>query len=142
MARLRAIVVARLGGSAGEPDLPPAALAELARRVAGLDATRSTAGGFRFQLELLLLRGLPPTAPSSVPLRPAPAPSEAGPEPAQDLCDQHLVLARDLDTGVGKPQSIGTTFLEPHLSHLGSGVSSAGSTFFLGIDYNSAWRHI
>jgi len=83
VARLRAIVVARLGGSAGEPDLPPAALAELARRVAGLDATRSTAGGFRFQLELLLLRGLPTTAPSPVPVRPAPAPPSDVPAPAR-----------------------------------------------------------
>ncbi|KRT62881.1 MAG: polymerase III subunit gamma and tau, DNA polymerase III subunit gamma/tau protein [Chloroflexi bacterium CSP1-4] len=83
VARLRAIVVARLGGSAGEPDLPPAALAELARRVAGLDATRSTAGGFRFQLELLLLRGLPTTAPSFTPLRPAPPPPSDVPAPAR-----------------------------------------------------------
>ncbi len=82
VARLRAVVVARLGGSAGESDLPPAALAELARRVAGLDATRSATGGFRFQLELLLLRGLPSTTPSSVPMRPAAAPPADVPAPA------------------------------------------------------------
>ena len=81
--RLRAIVVARLGGSSGEPDLPPADLAELARRVAGLDATRSTAGGFRFQLELLLLRGLPTTTPLPAPVRLAPAPPSDVPGPAR-----------------------------------------------------------
>ncbi|MFI5255529.1 MAG: hypothetical protein ACHQ15_08740, partial [Candidatus Limnocylindrales bacterium] len=76
--RLREVVVARLGGGSDGLAASPAVLAEVARRVAGLDANRSAAGGFRFQLELLLLRGLPvedatPTAasvPRPVPVRP------------------------------------------------------------------------
>jgi DNA polymerase III subunit gamma/tau len=55
--RLRAIVVERLGGGDAGPDLSPSALADVARRIAALDANRSTAGGFRFQLELLLFTG-------------------------------------------------------------------------------------
>ncbi|MGH2407795.1 MAG: DNA polymerase III subunit gamma/tau [Candidatus Limnocylindrales bacterium] len=97
---LRGLVVARLAGDAGGAAVSPAILAEMARRVAGLDVNRSGAGGFRFQLELLLLRGLPP-APAdargetlpvrvpvvapvapTVPARVAPAPAQApAPEP-------------------------------------------------------------
>jgi DNA polymerase-3 subunit gamma/tau len=55
--RLRAVVVERLGGGDAGPDLSPDALADVARRIAALDANRSTAGGFRFQLELLLFMG-------------------------------------------------------------------------------------
>jgi len=57
VARLRAMVVARLGGGETGLDLSPADLADIARRIAALDANRSTAGGFRFQLELLLFHG-------------------------------------------------------------------------------------
>jgi hypothetical protein len=55
LARLREIVVGRLGGAADGPEATPIELAEMARRVAALDANRSMAGGFRFQLELLLI---------------------------------------------------------------------------------------
>ena len=53
--RLRDIIVARLGGDPAFATVSPSALADLARRVAALDANRSAAGGFRFQLELLVL---------------------------------------------------------------------------------------
>jgi DNA polymerase-3 subunit gamma/tau len=80
--RLRGLVVATLGGRPGGSEVAPSVLAEVARRVAGLDANRSAAGGFRFQLELLLLRGLPSaeTAPapvSSAVTPPAPVPPRA-----------------------------------------------------------------
>ena len=65
VARLRAVVVARLSGSDGGPELSPAALADIARRIAALDANRSTAGGFRFQLELLLFQGATSTRSSA-----------------------------------------------------------------------------
>ncbi|HVQ21683.1 MAG TPA: DNA polymerase III subunit gamma/tau [Candidatus Saccharimonadia bacterium] len=57
VARLREVVVGRLGGSADGPVASPIELAEMARRIAALDANRSMAGGFRFQLELLLFQG-------------------------------------------------------------------------------------
>jgi DNA polymerase-3 subunit gamma/tau len=64
VARLRIAVVARLQGSpsglTAADRLPPAALAGIARRVAALDANRIGAGGYRFQLELLLLQGAAP----------------------------------------------------------------------------------
>jgi DNA polymerase-3 subunit gamma/tau len=60
VARLREIVVGRLGGAADGPEATPIELAEMARRVAALDANRSMAGGFRFQLELLLFQGAAP----------------------------------------------------------------------------------
>jgi DNA polymerase-3 subunit gamma/tau len=84
--RLRQLVVARLSGAVDGPNLAPAALAEIARRVAGLDANRSAAGGFRFQLELLLLRALPAADVVSVPAPlPAPAPTRASvPVPAPE----------------------------------------------------------
>jgi len=63
VSRLRSAVVVRLEGSpTGIPAadaITPAALAGIARRVAALDANRIGAGGFRFQLELLLLQGSP-----------------------------------------------------------------------------------
>jgi DNA polymerase III subunit gamma/tau len=61
VARLRTAVVARLEGAPTglvvADAIPPAALAGVARRVAALDANRIGAGGYRFQLELLLLQG-------------------------------------------------------------------------------------
>jgi DNA polymerase III subunit gamma/tau len=113
VARLRVIVVARLGGGVDGPDLSPAALADVARRVAALDANRSTAGGFRFQLELLLFqpaswpapadrtslmvaRPAPPARASASAEVPAPvAPSDdrtAPPDPTEPPTD---VIARD-----------------------------------------------
>ena len=65
VARLRVIVVARLGGVDDGPDLSPTAMADVARRIAALDANRSTAGGFRFQLELLLFQPQPGRRPRS-----------------------------------------------------------------------------
>ena len=81
--RLRELVVARLTGAIGAPDLSPAALAEAARRVAGLDANRSAAGGFRFQLELLLLRALPGADVVAAPGRVTPAPPAVAQAPAE-----------------------------------------------------------
>ena len=79
--RLRAVVVARLGGGEGGPDLSPAALADIARRIAALDANRSTAGGFRFQLELLLFSATATTV--GVPTQVSPAFPTAATEPAR-----------------------------------------------------------
>ena len=59
--RLREIVVGRLGGAADGPEASPIELAEMARRIAALDANRAMAGGFRFQLELLLFQSAAPT---------------------------------------------------------------------------------
>ena len=94
VARLREIVVERLGGAADGPEASPIELAEMARRIAALDANRSMAGGFRFQLELLLFRSTPQTLPAaiaatvsrSVGARTAdPRPTAApGPRPASD----------------------------------------------------------
>jgi DNA polymerase III subunit gamma/tau len=67
VARLREIVVARLGGSADFPEASPLDLADMARRVAALDANRAMAGGFRFQLELLLFQAAAPTTRAAVP---------------------------------------------------------------------------
>jgi DNA polymerase-3 subunit gamma/tau len=68
--RLRAIVVERLAGRPGPTDgtamVPPARLAAIARGLTGLDANRSTSGGFRFQLELALLQASVGPAPTSV----------------------------------------------------------------------------
>ena len=98
VARLRAAVVARLeGAGTGRPALDrldPPALAAVARRVATLDANRVGAGGYRFQLELLLLQGVvvpaagvgvmaPASAPTPAPraATPAPRPAAAAPRP-------------------------------------------------------------
>jgi DNA polymerase-3 subunit gamma/tau len=115
--RLRGLVVASLGGVAGGPQVAPTVLAEVARRVAGLDANRGAAGGFRFQLELLLLRGLPSAevgsagapaviAPAArVATRPAPTPvvrpastrpePSAAPEPVVDVASVPRNAASD-----------------------------------------------
>jgi len=94
--RLRELVVARLGGASDGPDVAPAVLAEMARRVAGLDVNRSAAGGFRFQLELLLLRGLPAQqdAPVQAPL-PARVPVRASAPATSSSVSQPPTPARD-----------------------------------------------
>ena len=90
VSRLRMLIHERLsGGEIAVPALaltPPAELARLARQVAGLDANRSAAGGFRFQLELCLFLasgvsvGTPAAERASV-TRPAPAGSTATSSP-------------------------------------------------------------
>jgi len=76
---LRQTLVQRLSGVAAEdPTLgtaPPARLAEVARDLAALDANRIGAGGFRFQLELALLRAI--DAPRLDPPRPVGMPAAA-----------------------------------------------------------------
>jgi hypothetical protein len=107
--RLRELVVARLGGAAGGPDLAPAVLAEMARRVAGLDANRSAAGGFRFQLELLLLRALPAAevAPAPAPL-PRPAPTRASaPVPAPTRTSAPVPAPERVPASTPDPASAG-----------------------------------
>jgi len=60
---MRQLLVERLAGrSTDEPALAgvaPAHVAEIARRLAALDANRIGAGGYRFQLELILLEQVP-----------------------------------------------------------------------------------
>ncbi|MGZ6344268.1 MAG: DNA polymerase III subunit gamma/tau [Candidatus Limnocylindrales bacterium] len=84
VARLRIAVVARLQGSASGLTaadlLPPAALAGIARRVAALDANRIGAGGYRFQLELLLLQGAAALE-DATPLEEAATPTANSPHP-------------------------------------------------------------
>ena len=76
--RLRAILVERLSAPAGERG-SIAALTAAARRLTGIDASRSGLGGYRWQLELCLLAAAPGTvaAPSGVAARTAAA-SDAG----------------------------------------------------------------
>jgi DNA polymerase-3 subunit gamma/tau len=84
--RLRELVVARLAGQPGA-DGPPAALADVARRVAALDANRSTAGGFRFQLELLLAAAPVTSAASPTPTTRPVATAPIAPPPADPAPD-------------------------------------------------------
>ncbi len=76
--RLRAILVERLSAPAGERG-SIAALTAAARRLTGIDASRSGLGGYRWQLELCLLTAAPEpaAAPSGVAARTAAA-SDAG----------------------------------------------------------------
>ena len=76
--RLRAILVERLSAPAGERG-SIAALTAAARRLTGIDASRSGLGGYRWQLELCLLAAAPEpaAAPSGVAARTVAA-SDAG----------------------------------------------------------------
>jgi DNA polymerase-3 subunit gamma/tau len=93
VARLRRVLVEAL--ATGRPPGEIAGLARAARRLAGLDANRAGAGGYRFQLELALLQGgegappkqeaveVSPTRPERVaPSRPMPSrpPVESKPQ--------------------------------------------------------------
>ena len=53
--RLRATLVERLSGGSGQVRGSARPLAEAARRLSGIDASRSGLGGYRWQLELCLL---------------------------------------------------------------------------------------
>lgn len=55
VARLRATLVERLSGASGQVRGSARPLAETARRLTGIDASRSGLGGYRWQLELCLL---------------------------------------------------------------------------------------
>jgi DNA polymerase III subunit gamma/tau len=97
--RLRAALVERMSQRAGadRPAVRPLALA--ARRLSGIDASRSGLGGFRWQLELSLLaaaeaptRSSVPTAASAAQPAPPAPPAEARPaEPVQVTAEPHAI---------------------------------------------------
>jgi DNA polymerase-3 subunit gamma/tau len=86
VARLRRVLVEALAASRPREEI--AGLARAARRLAGLDANRAGAGGYRFQLELALLQGgeatLPKQDAAEVVPTPRPASSPA-PEPSEPV---------------------------------------------------------
>ena len=96
---MRQLLVARLAGrSTDDPALTgvaPAHVAEIARRLAALDANRIGAGGYRFQLELILLEQVPAGEVAAVPVGApavkaavaAGAPKPAAPPPAVAQAD-------------------------------------------------------
>jgi DNA polymerase III subunit gamma/tau len=86
--RLRAVLVERMSqrASADRAAVRPLALA--ARRLSGIDASRSGLGGFRWQLELCLLAAADAPAGSAAPtaasaVQPAPAARQAEARPAE-----------------------------------------------------------
>ncbi|HTS15161.1 MAG TPA: hypothetical protein VMH24_05815, partial [Candidatus Sulfotelmatobacter sp.] len=85
VAALRRLLVERLAGRSGDEPaasgFAPARLAEIARRLATLDANRIGAGGYRFQLELILLEQGPSDAtPVVAPAARIPAPTARPPQ--------------------------------------------------------------
>ena len=89
---MRHLLVERLAGrSTDDPALSgvaPAHVAEIARRLAALDANRIGAGGYRFQLELILLEQVPAGDALPVPvLAPAVTAKPAPATPAVDRAD-------------------------------------------------------
>jgi DNA polymerase-3 subunit gamma/tau len=88
--RLREALVERLSVPSSGPRPGVRPLTEAARRLTGIDASRSGLGGYRWQLELCLLAaaegvpaGLPPAAAGPPPGRPAPGTaSRTPPEPS------------------------------------------------------------
>jgi DNA polymerase-3 subunit gamma/tau len=107
--RLRTVIGERLAGRPGPTPAtaaaPPARLASVARRLTGLDSNRSSAGGFRFQLELCLLQSAAepiavagaPSATLEPPRTPIPATSRASRPPAPVPVDRPTV-AEDVQT--------------------------------------------
>jgi len=77
---MRHLLVERLAGRLTDgpvlAGVEPAHVAEIARRLAALDANRIGAGGYRFQLELILLEQAPAGEPAAVPVL-APAVAKA-----------------------------------------------------------------
>ncbi len=76
--RLRAVLVERLTGGPGAARGAARPLAQAARRLTGIDASRSALGGYRWQLELCLLAAAEASAPPPI------APAQAvvpGPRP-------------------------------------------------------------
>ena len=69
---MRQLLVARLAGRSTDDPVAaaaaPAHVAEIARRLAALDANRIGAGGYRFQLELILLEQVPAGEVAAVPV--------------------------------------------------------------------------
>ncbi len=63
---LRAVLVERLTGGPGAPRGAARPLAQAARRLTGIDASRSGLGGYRWQLELCLLAAAEASAPPPV----------------------------------------------------------------------------
>ena len=95
--RLRTLLVERMSQRSAADRVGARPLAHTARRLTGIDASRSGLGGYRWQLELCLLaaaddsdmRAAAPTAtaaqprPAEPPMRPVPPPAHPKPEPAQ-----------------------------------------------------------
>lgn len=100
--RLRELLVARMASSSTLERAAARPLAEAARRLTGIDASRSGLGGYRWQLELCLLGAAaeadaaspgatppqvperaPVTQPTPPPAAPRPRPAEARPRPAE-----------------------------------------------------------
>jgi DNA polymerase-3 subunit gamma/tau len=116
VARLRAMVVATLNGGEAGTDVTAATLAGIARRIAALDANRSTAGGFRFQLELLLFQGAEAvphvvpaarTAPAVGPERRTEAPpAEAETAPGRPVRAERLAASEPAVPARPKPASV------------------------------------
>jgi hypothetical protein len=85
--RLRELLVARMSGSSADQRAKARPLADVARRLTGMDASRSGLGGYRWQLELCLLgaadadearRAVPSDAPDGSSRR-APSPPQPAP---------------------------------------------------------------
>jgi hypothetical protein len=83
IARVRELLVLRLSGRPVEGrvrDVSSEGLARIGRRLSALDVTRTTIGGYRFQLELALLEAS--TAVRAVPVAAAAADAPAAPAPS------------------------------------------------------------
>jgi DNA polymerase-3 subunit gamma/tau len=124
----------------GSPDA--AALAAAARRLTGIDASRSGLGGYRWQLELALLsagspaaapragvqvRSGQPASPLPAPLRagpPAPAPARARPEPSAPPAPV-VVDVESRPPGPTPPVASGPTMPTPSLPVAGTPTRSA-----------------
>ncbi len=82
--RLRAVLVERLTAGTGADPGAARPLVQAARRLTGIDASRSGLGGYRWQLELCLLAAAEAPAPPSIgpgqPVVPAP---QSSPEPVR-----------------------------------------------------------
>ena len=129
VARLRERLLGALrDGARGEA---PSALARAARRLAGLDVNRGTAGGYRLQLELALLEAAdsagsgsrPTTAQSSTRAgrvrRPEPTastpptPSASEPSPAHTQAEQGPHASRSDEPAAVEPAAVEPAAVEP-----------------------------
>ncbi len=99
---MRHLLVERLAGrSTDDPALAgvaPAHVAEIARRLASLDANRIGAGGYRFQLELILLEQVPavdaPVVPALAPVVVKPAAVAAAVPPPAIAKDEPPIVGK------------------------------------------------
>jgi DNA polymerase-3 subunit gamma/tau len=116
VASLRARLVAGLAGGGRSAGAGSATdLARAARRLTGIDASRSGLGGYRWQLELALLAGVPSTGahssaeirvtrPAPEPSTPAPEPSTPAPEPSTPVSEP-AIPAPERSTPAPEPSS-------------------------------------